>query len=166
MNTYLTIFNKSLIYFITFLYFCFAKLNNLFSTRFLSTTILLNTMKKKILVIEDDQNLQKNLKDLLEEEDYLYAGASEGFEGLKCIDEWNPDLILCDISIPGIDGFEILRKVRQSEKNKSVIFIFVTAKVEQEDVNKSNQLGADGYIFKPFRIDELLDKINYYLKAN
>lgn len=121
---------------------------------------------KKILFIEDDLFLLKNVKGLLEEEGYIVRTESDGEKGLTAAFEWLPDLILCDISIPSKNGYEVLQSWVNSEKAKTTPFIFLTAKVEREDIRKGMQLGADDYIFKPFDIDDLINSIKLRLEKN
>jgi len=114
---------------------------------------------KRILIIEDDQILLKNIKEILEEEGYIVRTESDGQNGLKTAFDWIPDLIICDISIPYKNGYEVLGELVNSDKVKAVPFIFLTAKVEKEDIRKGMQLGADDYIFKPFDLNDLLNSI-------
>ncbi|MCZ7603024.1 MAG: response regulator [Melioribacteraceae bacterium] len=119
--------------------------------------------KKRILVIEDDPILIRNLKDILEEEGYEVHIAVDGEDGINLAKEAQPNLIICDISIPNKDGYEVLKEISQSDKTKNIPFIFLTAKVEREDLRKGMQLGADDYIFKPFDIWDLLNSIKVRL---
>lgn len=120
--------------------------------------------KKKILFIEDDPNLLKNVKEILEEEGFIVKTEIEGESGLKSAFEWNPDIIICDIAIPLKNGYEILQEIAKNQETKSVPFIFLTAKVGKEDLRKGMQLGADDYIFKPFDINDLLNSIHLRLE--
>lgn len=111
---------------------------------------------KKILVIEDDTNLLNNIKEILIEEGFEVKTEIEGENGIKSAVEWMPDLIICDIALPKRNGYEVLQAISGSEKTKRIPFIFLTAKVEKDDMRKGMQLGADDYIFKPFDINDLL----------
>lgn len=117
-------------------------------------------MKKKILVIEDDLNILKNIKNILEEENYEVATAEDGLVGVKLASEFLPDLIVCDIALPKKNGYEILENISSNKNTNKIPFIFLTAKVEKEDLRKGMRLGADDYIFKPFDISDLLESIN------
>lgn len=124
----------------------------------------MNSEKSRILFIEDDPVLLKNVKEILEEEGYEVRTETDGEGGLKAVFEWMPDLIICDISIPLKNGYEVLQETISSEKAKHIPFIFLTAKVERADIRRGMQLGADDYIFKPFDLDDLLNSIKLRLE--
>lgn len=121
-------------------------------------------MKKKILLIEDDEQLIENIKEILELEDYLVLIERDGESGIKTAINKIPDLIICDISMPKKNGYEVLAILSQNIKTKKIPFIFLTARADKEDLRKGMQLGADDYIFKPFRVDDLLNSIETRLK--
>ncbi|MGA7721133.1 MAG: response regulator [Ignavibacteriaceae bacterium] len=116
-------------------------------------------MKKRILIIEDEKQLLKNISLLLKSENYDVISCSDGGQSLNLVEQFKPDLIICDIMLPGLDGYEILRELRNDGEAFVVPFIFLTAKVERSDFRKGMELGADDYIFKPFKSDELLHAI-------
>lgn len=116
-------------------------------------------MKKKILIIEDDLNILNNIKSILEEVNYEVATASDGIQGVKLAEQFLPDLIVCDIALPKKNGYEILETVSKNKNTNKIPFVFLTAKVEKDDLRKGMRLGADDYIFKPFDISDLLDSI-------
>ncbi len=120
--------------------------------------------KKKILVIEDDTVLLQNVKEILLEENYFVKTAIEGNQGIYEAINWLPDLIICDIAIPNKDGYQVLETISKNEKTKRIPFIFLTAKVEKDDIRKGMILGADDYIFKPFDIPDLLNSIKLRLE--
>ncbi|RJQ63174.1 MAG: DNA-binding response regulator [Stygiobacter sp.] len=120
--------------------------------------------KKKILVIEDDKKLLNNIQKFLEEMDFIVNTASNGENGIRIVKEWKPDIIICDISIPIKDGYEVLQELSKDKQTKAIPFIFLTAKVEKEDFRKGMVLGADDYISKPFDLDDLLTSINLRLE--
>lgn len=119
--------------------------------------------KKKILVIEDNKRLLSNLKTFLESTGFIIETATDGENGIVKAKEMKPDLIICDISIPVKDGYEVLNELLKNKRTKRIPFIFLTAKVEREDFRKGMLLGADDYIFKPFDLDDLLKSINIRL---
>lgn len=123
----------------------------------------MKTNKKKIAVIEDDASLLKNIKQILEEENFLVRTATDGEEGIHLIKEWLPDIVICDIAMPLKDGYEVLKEISANEDTKGIPFIFLTAKVEKDDLRKGMSLGADDYIFKPFEINDLLNSIQLRL---
>lgn len=119
---------------------------------------------EKILLIEDDTNVLRNLETIVTEEGYRPITAKNGKVGIELAMKYKPDLIICDISMPGIDGYCVLEELSKNTITQSIPFIFLTAKVEKEDIRKGMQLGADDYILKPFTIDELLTSISTRLK--
>ena len=88
----------------------------------------------------------------------------QGEEGITLALEILPCLIICDVMMPGIDGYEVLRRLSVPKETTSIPFIFLTAKVEREDLRLGMQLGADDYIFKPFKADDLLKAVSIRLK--
>lgn len=123
-------------------------------------------MKKTILVIEDDRDLRTNIKTLLEEEDYSVIIAKDGEEGIKLAKEILPSLIICDILMPNISGYDVLEALLTDKKTFTIPFIFLTAKVDKADLRKGMELGADDYVFKPFQSETLLKSIETRIKKN
>ncbi len=115
---------------------------------------------KKILVIEDDSDLRSNLSEMLELSNYSVITAENGKAGIKEALSNSPDLILCDILMPELDGYGVLYMVQRNPKLRSVPFIFLTAKSESEEINRGMSLGADDYITKPFDAVDLLSRID------
>jgi len=121
-------------------------------------------MRKKILIIEDDLNVRENIITLLSEEGYNVSSAKDGESGIKIVKEDCPDLIICDIMMNGITGYEVLELLTKESLIKTVPFIFLTAKAEVENIRHGLQLGADDYILKPFNAEELLKSIDTRFK--
>ncbi|MEM9215040.1 MAG: EAL domain-containing response regulator [Cyanobacteria bacterium P01_F01_bin.150] len=117
-------------------------------------------MNKNILVIEDEIHIRELIVELLEDADFQVISAGNGNVGLSLAEEQVPDLVICDIMMPGLDGYEVLRRMRQNLRTAAIPLIFLTAKTERLDFRKGMVLGADDYITKPFTCDELLDSIN------
>ncbi|MEM6831364.1 MAG: response regulator [Bacteroidota bacterium] len=115
--------------------------------------------KKSILVIEDQQDIRENIAELLELSNYSVTTAGDGKEGVKQAIETVPDLILCDIMMPQMDGYEVLYLLSKNPSTASIPFIFLTAKAEKSDFRKGMNMGADDYITKPFDEMELLGAI-------
>lgn len=115
--------------------------------------------KEKILIVEDESDIRDNISILLESENYETITASNGKEGILKAKNSLPDLIICDIMMPGTDGYAVLAELSKHEKTSSIPFIFLTAKVERGDLRKGMELGADDYIFKPFNSNELLQAV-------
>jgi DNA-binding response OmpR family regulator len=118
--------------------------------------------KPKILVVEDEPAIQAGIKDNLELEDYEVLTASDGQEGLKLALENDPDLILLDVMMPKMSGFDVLRKLRENRIRGSVILL--TAKKAEEDKVRGLKLGADDYVAKPFSVVELLARVQAVLR--
>ncbi len=118
----------------------------------------------KILVIEDDPLLAENICQLLDAEGYLVEYAENGKIGVEKARTTNPDLIISDIMMPEMDGYEVLAELMKDKNTATIPFIFLTAKTDLENLRKGMSLGAEDYIFKPFKIDELLDAVKIRLK--
>lgn len=120
---------------------------------------------KKILVIEDEEFVRETISDMLEIEGYIPILANNGEAGLDCLREASPDLILCDINMPVMDGYEVLERLKSTENLSNIPFIFLTAKASNDDMRRGMELGADDYIFKPFKARDLLNAINTRLEV-
>ena len=120
--------------------------------------------KKRILVIEDQDDVRENIAELLELSNYEVDAAPNGKEGVKKALAFPPNLILCDIMMPEMDGYEVLYLISKNPSTASIPFIFLTAKAEKTDFRKGMNMGADDYITKPFEEMELLGAIERRLK--
>jgi DNA-binding response OmpR family regulator len=114
---------------------------------------------KKILVIEDNQDVRENIADILELADYEVCTAANGKKGVEAAKHTKPDMIICDIMMPELNGFDVLKTLSKDRDTASIPFIFLTAKTERTDFRKGMTLGADDYITKPFEEHEFLDAI-------
>jgi DNA-binding NarL/FixJ family response regulator len=121
---------------------------------------------KKILVIEDEPEMRRNLLTILKLEKFQTAGAANGRDGLDAVKKEKPDLILCDVMMPELDGHGVLDALRKSEDTASIPFIFLTAKGEKEDLRNGMNLGADDYLTKPVARLDLLEAINARLRRS
>jgi two-component system, sensor histidine kinase and response regulator len=121
---------------------------------------------KTILVIEDEPELRESLSDMLSFEGYNVISASDGLEGANMAREHLPDLILCDILMPKMDGYEVLATLKQELSTAMIPFIFLTALSDQKKIRAGMNKGADDYIVKPFLRRELLDAIQSRLDKN
>lgn len=121
---------------------------------------------KKILLIEDNKDVRENTADILELSNYEVETAENGAIGIEKGKRFRPDVILCDIMMPGMDGFEVLRAIGNDHETASIPFIFLTARSEKEDFRKGMTLGADDYLTKPFEEKDLLEAIECRLKKN
>lgn len=111
-----------------------------------------------ILVIEDDLSIRENLVDLLESEGYNTIEAANGSAGIELAIAHLPDLIICDVMMPGRDGFEVAAAIRADRNTKLIRFVFLTAKAEQVSI-RTGMVHADDYLTKPFERAELLEVI-------
>lgn len=121
---------------------------------------------KKILVIEDQFEVRENLVELLELSGYEALNGENGKVGVQLAIEHQPDLILCDVMMPELDGFGVLRILEKRVETADIPFIFLTAKAEKSDFRRGMNLGADDYITKPFDDIELLDAVEMRLKKS
>jgi len=118
---------------------------------------------KKILLAEDEPIILKFVSFRLEGLGYEIYKASDGAEALKLIKKHRPDLILLDVLMPGMDGYEVCRRVRMDKKLKHIPVILFTASDPTIVTAKVKEVGADDYIIKPFEPDSLLEKIQKYI---
>ena len=120
---------------------------------------------KKILVIEDEKLLLENIEDILSFlENFEVITAENGRIGLELAEKYEPDLIICDIMMPELDGYDVLRGLRNNFKTAMIPLIFLTAKADRLELRKGMELGADDYLTKPFTPNELLKAIAIRLK--
>lgn len=113
----------------------------------------------KILLVEDNTEIRENIGEILELAGYEVTAAANGKEGYEKALAARPDLILCDIMMPVLDGYGLLHLINKNENLSDVPFIFLTAKTERSDLRKGMEMGADDYIMKPFSDVELLSAI-------
>lgn len=118
---------------------------------------------KKILLIEDDEILRENTAIFLKLKKFEVLTAGDGPEGIELAVKEQPDMIICDITMPKMSGYEVLENIRKNPDTSIIPFIFLTAKAEKDDYRKGLQLGVDDYISKPFSYNELLSAIELRL---
>ena len=121
---------------------------------------------KTILVIEDEQNIRSDILRMLKYEGFEAIGAENGKQGILLAREQLPDLVICDIMMPGLNGYQVLSVIRSNPVTARIPFIFLTAKASKDDMRKGMRLGADDYLAKPFTITELLGAIDARLKRH
>lgn len=119
---------------------------------------------RKALVIEDNVEIRENIVEVLELAGFRVFVANDGNEGLQVAADMGPDVILCDIMMPGLNGYEVIRELRANSATSKIPFIYVTASTEKSEVIRAMRLGADGYVRKPFEVSELMDTIESLLK--
>jgi YesN/AraC family two-component response regulator len=113
----------------------------------------------KILVIEDDAGTRNIFVDCLNSEGFTAMGAEDGLEGIAKVQNHLPDLVICDIAMPKLDGYGVLTALRQNPLTAITSFIFLTASISKTDLRKGMELGADDYLTKPTTVEELLKAI-------
>lgn len=121
---------------------------------------------KKILIIEDNTELRENTAEILELAGFEVITAPHGKEGVRLANSESPDLIVCDIMMPELDGYGVKQLLGQNERLKNVPFIFLTAKADRTDFRKGMSLGADDYLTKPFDESDLLNSIKIRLEKS
>lgn len=136
------------------------RLNRLIGTSLVITSLPM----KKILIIEDDEELRENLVEILQLANYVVVSACDGKEGLGKALKEAPDLILCDITMPVLDGFGVLGVLNRHPETFAIPFIFLTGKQELSGLRKGMSMGADDYLVKPINENDLLDTIEIRLK--
>lgn len=119
---------------------------------------------KTILLIEDNTDIRENLAEILELANYKVLTAADGQAGVTLAVQQKPDLIICDIMMPVLDGYGVIHMLQKNKDTTNIPFIFLTAKAERAEVRKGMELGADDYITKPFNSTELLNAVESRLK--
>jgi two-component system, sensor histidine kinase and response regulator len=119
-----------------------------------------------ILVIEDEEAINENICEILKHFGYRVLSAYDGYKGLDIIRAQRPDLVLCDIMMPNLDGVGLLRELRSDVEFVSLPFIFLTAKSQAEDILTGLKTGADDYLPKPFETKELIQAVEFRLQKN
>jgi two-component system alkaline phosphatase synthesis response regulator PhoP/two-component system response regulator VicR len=115
--------------------------------------------KKKILVIDDEPAVHRLLQIILEDEGFHIVGLDESEETRRSISKGKPDLIILDIMMPELDGFDVLRMLKGDEETQDIPVIILSARNRREDMDKAKKLGADIYLTKPFQPTELLKAV-------
>ena len=123
-------------------------------------------MQKKILVVDDEPYIVKAIRYYLEDENYEILTAEEGIEAIDLAEQHQPDLIILDVMMPGMDGFEVCRELRSRSRTRLIPIIFLTARESVEDKVMGFDLGADDYITKPFNNRELLARIKSRIRRS
>jgi CheY-like chemotaxis protein len=119
---------------------------------------------KKILIIEDEKNIRENISELLDMFGFEVVSASNGAKGIELAQNTNPQVILCDISMSEMDGYEVYSHIKEIPALKNIPFAFLTARAEPSDIERGIQMGAE-YLPKPFTAKELIAKVNDMLNG-
>jgi len=120
-------------------------------------------LRKKILIVEDEESLLKLESILLTSKGYEVRGVANGKAALDAIAEEAPDLVLLDIMLPEIDGFEVCRRIKENPETSAIPVIMLTAKKSREDMARGESVGADWYITKPFKSAMVIETIQRFL---
>jgi CRP/FNR family cyclic AMP-dependent transcriptional regulator len=121
---------------------------------------------KKVLLIEDNTDIRENMAEILELSGYEVVTAADGKQGVTAAVNEKPDVIVCDIMMPVLDGYGVIHMLQKNADTRNIPFIFLTAKAERDEIRKGMTLGADDYITKPFNGTELLAAIESRLHKN
>lgn len=120
----------------------------------------------KVLLIEDDAVLRENVTSILSFEGFEVETAADGVEGVEVAKQYTPDLIICDIMMPRLDGYGVLKQLQTDEKLSTIPFLFLTARSERQDMRQGMELGANDYLTKPFTRAELLRAITSLIEKH
>jgi len=115
-----------------------------------------------VLVIEEDPHLLDGVREILELDEYHVLTAGNGGDGLELTLEYLPDVIICDVMMPVMNGYEVLEAIRNTPQTQYIPLIFFSAK-GGADIERAKEAGVDGYIVKPFAADDLLDMVAAFL---
>lgn len=121
------------------------------------------SLMKRILIIEDTEEIRENVAEILELHSYGIITACDGAQGLQLAYEHLPDVIVCDIKMPKMTGFELLAVLRNDPNTSNIPFIFISASAQQSDIEKGRESGAFAYLTKPFTTEDLLKMIRNVL---
>ncbi len=120
-------------------------------------------MSKKVLLAEDEKNVILGVRTCLDAVGYQVEIVEDGEEALNSVRREHPDLILLDLLMPKVDGYEVLKQLKGNDETKNIPIIVLTAKAEEEDRQRAMDLGAENYMTKPFKPQELWDLLKHYL---
>jgi len=121
---------------------------------------------KTVLLIEDNEDIRENMTEIMELANYKVLTAPDGKQGIELAVKQLPDVIVCDIMMPVLDGYGVIHMLQKNEATRNIPFIFLTAKAERAEIRKGMELGADDYITKPFNGTELLNAIESRIRKS
>ena len=139
----------------------FSLLNNEVEKNMIETN---ETNPKKLMLVDDDPNLILLVKDYLEFRGYEVLSASNGIEALEILEKQVPDLIVCDVMMPAMDGYTLVQQIRENPKTNWIPVLFLSAKGQSQDKVKGLSTGADVYLVKPFEPEELVAQVESSLR--
>ncbi|MEC7264273.1 MAG: response regulator [Bacteroidota bacterium] len=114
---------------------------------------------KKILIVDDEPNIVMSLEYAFKKKDFGVFIARDGTEALEIAEREIPDLILLDVMMPQMDGYETLKRIRENDKLSQTKVVFLSAKSKEKDIEKGLEMGADGYMTKPFSIKKIISDV-------
>ncbi len=120
-------------------------------------------MKRKILIVDDEPNIVMTLEYTFKKKDFEVYIARDGSEALQILESNSPDVVLLDIMMPNVDGYQTLKQIRDNDRLKNTKVVFLTAKNKASDIEEGLKLGADKYLTKPFSIKKIVSEINELL---
>ena len=125
----------------------------------------MDSSEKKILIIDDNKDIRDLMRIILEKVNFSVSESEDGSSGLTAAREVKPDLILLDVMMPGLSGFDVLQQIRieKDSQLREVPIMMITAKSQSEDIDRALALGATGYIVKPFRQAKFIERVNLIL---
>jgi len=123
-------------------------------------------MAKKILIADDEANIVTSLEYLMEKSGYEVRTARNGIEAISLVESFLPDVVLLDVMMPYMSGYEVCQAIRQRDDWQNIKIVMLSAKGREAEVNKGLSIGADTYITKPFSNHELIEKINGLLQSS
>lgn len=123
------------------------------------------TAARTLLLVEDEAPLRANLQRFLTAEGYAVITAADGAEGLRLAREMRPDLVICDIVMPQVDGYHVLAALRADPQTARLPLIFISASADRDDRLRGLARGANDYVTKPFKLEQLHDAIRKWLPA-
>jgi CheY-like chemotaxis protein len=123
-------------------------------------------MDRKILVVEDEAHIRENLRDMLEAEGYVVVEAADGDEGVSKARSEAPDLVVCDVTMPGRDGWSVLAELRSRDETLEIPVLFLTALADRESRRQGMEMGAEDYITKPFTRTEILAAVEARIRRS
>ena len=116
-------------------------------------------MAKKILIVDDEPSITVPLKFLMEQNRFVVKVVHSGEEALTTVDDFQPDLVLLDVMMPSVDGFQVCQNLKQNPSHKKIKVVFISALTRDLDIAKGNTLGADAYITKPFSNTDVVNQV-------
>lgn len=122
--------------------------------------------KKRVLIVDDDKEMVNSIKRILQRENFDFEIAYDGFSAGLRLNDFQPQLILLDVKMPGLDGYQVCSQIRKDQKNKDVKILIISGMIGRDDVKKLRELGADDVLLKPFDNQELLTTIKHLLSLN